>query len=177
MLLYQGVIFRFFKRSALGSQTPSKAACEENYWKQSFMNGRQRSQERDLLSGIVTDFLPFYGNVHVVGEPSVLLCWGGRSDEWLASWQDRYIPLGAVVLLKWMLIVLFCMCSCIMFCTSNEFFKGYCYYCMSSCFCSFIPSRWLCSVCITKQAWTFHQPNPRLKQGMPAWICGLCSLN
>lgn len=41
LLLYWGVIFRFFRMSALGSQTPSKAACEENDCNQSFMNGRQ----------------------------------------------------------------------------------------------------------------------------------------
>lgn len=41
LLLYQGVIFRFFRMSALGSQTPCKAACEENDCNQSFMNGSQ----------------------------------------------------------------------------------------------------------------------------------------
>lgn len=40
LLLYLGVIFGIFRMSALGSQTPSKAACEENCCSLSFLNGR-----------------------------------------------------------------------------------------------------------------------------------------
>lgn len=73
LLLYPGVIFRVFRMSALGSQTPSKTACEENCCNLSFLKGRNEVEtETFKLPGIVTGF--FYNsqeNMRVVVEASV----------------------------------------------------------------------------------------------------------
>lgn len=76
LLLYLGVIFRLYRMSALGSQTPSKAACEESCCNLSFSNGRNEVRtETFKLPGVVTDFSYFsWENLRVVVEASVLLC-------------------------------------------------------------------------------------------------------